>query len=654
VLVGIRPKLFLVFFVCGIIPMLIFTVANYLSGASAVEDLLRMDVDRETRAVANNIEAALREREATLLALARSRALRDYIQARSTQPAPARLGSQSETPAQKALTTPTPSAISPVNPADDALPTDVRAAVGTFLLDNKNDYVSLACLGTNRQPLFTAEPAQGEARDAPVRYQTRDFPATSIAADSRVWDTPEQTPLHQTTSRDFTTVHYTIPIILAGEGAEAQQRGALVVDLKLNSLCKEVIGSFADAPALSRLIVVVDGGGRFAYYTNDVRLYQHVSGMPSFNLIADSMMAGETGQKPYDPQDGQHWLVSYQPIKTIGVFLAVAGNDSAVLQNLRRTGWRNIILSALAGLLTALLLTLIARRMERSIERVTEGAVAIAGGRLDQRIEVRSSDETRLLAESFNQMTDRLREQIARETETKQFESFMRLAAMLTHDLKNAITALSLLVSNMEQQFDREEFRVEAMQSLKESTDKLRRLVAKLSGPVESLSGEYQRPRPTDLVPHLKRVLAGTAEQAQQHQVETHLPSSLVATVDAERIERVFENLVINALEAMGSKSGTLTVEAGQESDDEIFFSIADTGPGISEEYQRTRLFRAFSTTKRKGVGLGLYTCREVVRAHGGRIDVKSAKGAGATFRVVLPSARFASGPREASRLTSA
>jgi hypothetical protein len=242
-------------------------------------------------------------------------------------------------------------------------------------------------------------------------------------------------------------------------------------------------------------------------------------------------------------------------------------------------------------------------------------------------------------------MTDRLREQIARESETRQFESFMRLAAMLTHDLKNSITALSLVVSNMEQQFDNKEFRAEAMESLKESTDKLRSLVAKLSGPVESLSGEYQRPRPTDLVPHLKRVLSTTAEQARSHHtVDIHLPDTLVATVDAERIERVFENLVLNALEAMGTKSGTLTIEAGQQSESEIFFSVADTGPGISAEFQRTHLFRAFATTKRKGVGLGLYTCREVVRAHGGRIDVKSEKDAGATFRVVLPSALFTGG----------
>jgi signal transduction histidine kinase len=301
-----------------------------------------------------------------------------------------------------------------------------------------------------------------------------------------------------------------------------------------------------------------------------------------------------------------------------------------------------IILAILAGLATAILLIRVVRHTALSIERVTEGAVRIAGGNLDQRIEVRSSDEVRLLAESFNRMSDRLREQIAREAEARQFQSFMRLSAMLTHDLKNAISSLSLLVRNMERQFDNEEFRVDAMISLKDATDKLRSLVARLSEPVRSLSGEFQMPRPTDLIPIIKRVLAATVSSADPlHEVEMRLPSSLIATVDAERLEKVIENLVFNALEAMGTKRGKLTVEAGAEGNNQIFFSITDTGSGMSEEFQRTRLFHAFATTKAKGIGLGLYTCREVIKVHGGHIEVKSEKGTGTTFRVVLPSSQI-------------
>jgi signal transduction histidine kinase len=284
-------------------------------------------------------------------------------------------------------------------------------------------------------------------------------------------------------------------------------------------------------------------------------------------------------------------------------------------------------------------LSVVVGRTARQIERVTEGAVLIAGGQLDQRIEVRSSDETRLLAESFNIMTDRLREQMAREAETRQFQGFLRLSAMMTHDLKNAIAALSLIVRNMERRFHREEFRADAMQSLTLATDKLRAMVSKLSGPVESLSGEYKRPLPTDLVPLIRRVLDATVKHSAMIQLEMRLPAKLVAAVDGERIERVVENLVINALDAMGSEGGRLTVEGGATPDGKLFFSVADTGPGMTEEFRRTRLFRAFATTKRNGVGLGLYTCREVVRAHGGQIEVESRVGSGTCFRVVLPSA---------------
>jgi signal transduction histidine kinase len=58
----------------------------------------------------------------------------------------------------------------------------------------------------------------------------------------------------------------------------------------------------------------------------------------------------------------------------------------------------------------------------------------------------------------------------------------------------------------------------------------------------------------------------------------------------------------------------------------------------MTKQFIDTRLFRPFATTKRTGIGLGLYTCREVIKASGGTIDVDSVEGAGTTFRVVLPS----------------
>ncbi|HEU4930635.1 MAG TPA: ATP-binding protein, partial [Pyrinomonadaceae bacterium] len=178
-----------------------------------------------------------------------------------------------------------------------------------------------------------------------------------------------------------------------------------------------------------------------------------------------------------------------------------------------------------------------------------------------------------------------------------------------------------------------------ALKGLTSATDKLKALVARLSRPLTSLSGEHKRPSKIDLIPIIQRVLAMTAEPSRgKHAIVTRLPPSLYAFADQARVEEVIENLVLNALEAMTERGGTLTIEAGQTEKGAPTFSVSDTGRGMSHSFIETRLFRPFSTTKKTGIGLGLYTCREVIKASGGTIEVDSVEGAGTTFRVVLPS----------------
>lgn len=332
----------------------------------------------------------------------------------------------------------------------------------------------------------------------------------------------------------------------------------------------------------------------------------------------------------------------------------VAANAELLRNEARTSGRKGFITAFLLATLSALLLTIYWQQKSRGLERVTQGVEAIARGKLDHRIELLSSDDLRPLADNVGLVTKQLRDQIAREAENRQFQSFLRLSAILTHDLKNAIEVVSLTVTNMERHYDNQEFRVDAMATLRGATENLRTLVSRLSNPVTTLSGEHKRPKPADLVPMLKRVISATAEPTHgQHLIRVMLPESLFALVDGERMNKVVENLIINALEAMGEKNGTLTIEAGETADGKPFFSVSDTGEGMSSRFIKDRLFRPFATTKRRGVGLGLYTCREVVQANGGSIEVDSNEGVGTTFRVVLPSAAFFERGSERSRSQS-
>ncbi|HEY0319618.1 MAG TPA: ATP-binding protein [Pyrinomonadaceae bacterium] len=661
---GIRLKLFLLFFAFGFVPMLALNIVNYFYGVSTVETMLRGDAARDTASIARNVETALREREAELKGLARSPALRDYVRTSGAKRQEASTQSNGQAAGDAA---PGAATNSTQESSDAGMPAEVATQVKAFFLGNQKYYAAITCLDQRGSVLFRLEPqARGTetVELSSLNFQTADFLSSIAPPDTRVWKAVDAAPLRSSVEREAygAGLRYTVPVFLEAESAYAP-RGALVVDLKLDRTFKESARDVADTevatpPGTARSaarVVIIDRTGRIVYQTNNINRFQPVnSALPEFQPVADAMTAQAEGSAYYRAPDGTRWLAAFQRIQSLDLSLATSRNYSAAVGGLRRAGWLSLAIAALVGILTALLLTMVVRRTARSIERVTEGAVAIAAGNLDQRIEVTSSDETHLLAESFNLMTDRLREQIAREAETRQFESFLRLSAMLTHDLKNAIASLSLLVRNMEHQFHREEFRADAMRSLTEATDKLRNLVSKLSEPVRSMSGEFGLPRPTDLIPVIRRVLDTAAgPYSTQHKIETHLPETLIASVDAERMEKVVENLVLNALEAMGAEPGTLTVEGGELSGDKVFFGVRDTGPGMSEEFQRRQLFRPFATTKRKGVGLGLYTCREVVRAHGGEIEVESQKGVGTYFRVVLPSKQITDLGGKKSRTSS-
>ena len=428
--------------------------------------------------------------------------------------------------------------------------------------------------------------------------------------DDRVWTTQGNVLLERmvTDNSNKVCLEFSVPVHnqngLGNEGAIVA-----IVDLqRLFATPARLLKTSSTSNTSAMLIVVRDGSGNVIYQS-------------------DPPAARASG------------ATASAPMPRLNANVAVTRSTDEFISSAHRWGIAGLVIALLLALPAALLLNQHVRKRTRGIARVTEDLSAIAKGELDRRIILQSSDDARAMADNINTMTEQMRAQVAREAESRQFDSFVRISAMLTHDLKNAIEGLSLTVSNMERHFDNEQFRIDAMKGLTSATDKLKAIVARLSRPVSSLSGEHKRPTRTDLVPILKRVLAMTAEPVRgQHTIQTNLPDSLFALADAARIEEVIENLVLNAIEAMNGKSGTLRIEAGEDANGAPTFCVSDTGPGMSRVFIENRLFRPFATTKKNGIGLGLYTCREVIRATGGSIDVQSVEGAGTTFRVVLPS----------------
>jgi signal transduction histidine kinase len=120
--------------------------------------------------------------------------------------------------------------------------------------------------------------------------------------------------------------------------------------------------------------------------------------------------------------------------------------------------------------------------------------------------------------------------------------------------------------------------------------------------------------------------------------LEDHLPE---IHGDRVQLQQVIVNLTVNAIQAMYNIEITgrrLLISASLITDNWVYITFEDTGPGIASE-SRDRVFESFFTTKSGGMGIGLPICRTIIEAHRGRIDVANRSGSGgALIKIVLPS----------------
>jgi signal transduction histidine kinase len=104
---------------------------------------------------------------------------------------------------------------------------------------------------------------------------------------------------------------------------------------------------------------------------------------------------------------------------------------------------------------------------------------------------------------------------------------------------------------------------------------------------------------------------------------------------DSEQLRSVVTNLLLNASEAVG-RNGRIEVKTA-ERDGWVTLSVSDNGCGMAPEFVRDSLFRPFKTTKKKGLGIGMFQTKMIVEAHHGHLRVQSEPGKGTAFHVSLP-----------------
>ncbi|MBV7259838.1 XrtA/PEP-CTERM system histidine kinase PrsK [Erythrobacter crassostreae] len=256
------------------------------------------------------------------------------------------------------------------------------------------------------------------------------------------------------------------------------------------------------------------------------------------------------------------------------------------------------------------------------------GAIVLARPRIERGLDWEDFD---LLRVAGQQLASYLAEQAGQQAlmDASRFDEFNRRMAFVMHDIKNLASQMSLLSANAQKHADNPEFRADMLVTLRNSSEKLEGLLARLgrygSGPVEQL----REVRLDDLVRRLSDRFVGV------HPVSIAQAEKVAVLGGSEGLEQALIHLIQNAIDASDNGNPVYISASLQGLSGQI--EIVDSGQGMTPEFVRSGLFKPFISSKQGGFGIGAFEAREMIKAMGGRVTVESREGVGTRFIVMLP-----------------
>ncbi len=275
----------------------------------------------------------------------------------------------------------------------------------------------------------------------------------------------------------------------------------------------------------------------------------------------------------------------------------------------------------------------------RALSRVKEGIYG-------EKINYESDDEIGELVNSFNIMSDTIKQKTEEAKETDMAKD--EFLSMITHELKTPLVPIQGYVDILlgEHLGPLTEKQKERLKIIKSSSESLLRIISDLLDAQKLELGKLVvKKENIDIKDTIEKAVESLQPRAIENKVtiKQHLDKKIILPHDPERIRQVLTNLLKNSVDVVEPNSGLIDIFV-EDSPQEIKISVKDNGPGISAENQKN-LFKKFYqvdtslTREVGGSGLGLAICKGLVEEHGGSITVESTPGIGATFSFTLPKA---------------
>jgi signal transduction histidine kinase len=277
--------------------------------------------------------------------------------------------------------------------------------------------------------------------------------------------------------------------------------------------------------------------------------------------------------------------------------------------------------------------------LTRPLGTLVEGVRALGKGDYEYPLAARGSDEVAEVTAAFVRMRTGLQETQRKLIDAERLATIGRMASSISHDLRHSLAAVmanaEFLSDSNRSKTEREELYHEVLLAVHQMTDLIDSLL-EFSRTRESLRLTYG-----DIEEVVQRSMQNVRAHPEYHSLNmtVHKDGATDGWFDSRKLERVFQNLLVNACEAVTPAEGAIRVEI-HANKSTIEVRVADNGHGIPE-LVRERLFEPFvSQGKENGTGLGLTVVQKIVQDHGGDVRVESTSSAGTVFLIVLPGTR--------------
>lgn len=326
------------------------------------------------------------------------------------------------------------------------------------------------------------------------------------------------------------------------------------------------------------------------------------------------------------------------PTRDAGLLIEVTMNSEPLRRAMLDYGLRILVLSALISAVTAMLLFFAVRRMMVTpIKNVVAYMKTYAAAPEDARRIISPTTRVRELREAELALQSMQTDLTGALRQKERLALLGGAVAKISHDLRNILSTAQIFADSMAESDD-----PRVKRSAPKLVGSIRRAVHLCEATLAF--GKAEEP-PPELGRHMLSQIVDDVFENERLAAETDLvvftnavPPAMVLRCDADQIFRVIANMTRNARQAIEAtgRSGRVTVGA-EETDADWTLTVADTGPGLPAK-AREHLFSPFQGSFRKGgIGLGLVISAELVRGHGGRLELVRSDETGSVFRIRLP-----------------